>query len=210
MEQPKREITEQEAFWEGAFGDDYCGRNQSVAQQAASIAFFAKALAKIRDIRSAVEFGANIGLCLYALRTLFPAMPLTGVEINPKAAQTLGARVANVEVLRQSFLDLGASRTWDLTFTRGVLIHIAPDMLPLAYQALYAASNRYILLAEYYNPTPVKIAYRGHDERLFKRDFAGEMLDAYSDLELVDYGFIYHRDFVSPQDDITYFLMRKH
>ena len=36
--------------------------------------------------------------------------------------------------------------------------------------------------------------YRGHTARLFKRDFAGEMLDRFSDLRLVDYGFRYHRD----------------
>ena len=62
---------------------------------------------------------------------------------------------------------------------------------------------------EYYNPTPVEVTYRGNTGKLFKRDFAGELLDKYSDLELVDYGFIYHRDNCFPQDDITWFLMEK-
>ena len=51
--------------------------------------------------------------------------------------------------------------------------------------------------------------YRGHDARLFKRDFAGEMLDRFSDLRLVDYGFRYHRDPAHPADDLTWFLMEK-
>lgn len=34
-------------------------------------------------------------------------------------------------------------------------------------------------------------------------------MDRYPDLELVDYGFIYHRDNVFPGDDITWFLMEK-
>jgi len=42
---------------------------------------------------------------------------------------------------------------------------------------------------------------------LFKRDFAGELMDNFP-VELVDYGFQYHRD-VFPADDVTWFLMRK-
>ena len=39
--------------------------------------------------------------------------------------------------------------------------------------------------------------------------FAGEMLDKYTDLRLVDYGFFYHKDESSKLDDITWFLMEK-
>jgi len=90
-----------------------------------------------------------------------------------------------------------------------VLIHINPDMLDIVYEKLYNSSNRYILIAEYYNPTPVSISYRGHSDRLFKRDFAGEMLDKYDDLELLDYGFLYHRDKYFFQDDVSWFLLEK-
>lgn len=90
-----------------------------------------------------------------------------------------------------------------------VLIHINPDMLTSVYEKLYECSNKYILIAEYYNPTPVNVSYRGHEERLFKRDFAGEMLDKYKDLKLTDYGFLYHRDNNFPLDDITWFLLEK-
>ena len=49
----------------------------------------------------------------------------------------------------------------------------------------------------------------GHREMLFKRDFAGEMLDRFPDLHLVDCGFVYHRATDFPMDDITWFLLRK-
>lgn len=65
------------------------------------------------------------------------------------------------------------------------------------------------MVAEYYNPTPVTIPYRGHAEKLYKRDFAGEMLDLYPELRLIDYRFHYHKDPLFPQDDITWFLMSK-
>ena len=98
---------------------------------------------------------------------------------------------------------------FDLVLVKGVLIHVQPAMLPVAYDRIYAAAGRLILLAEYYNPSPVTVPYRGHADRLFKRDFAGEMLDRYPDLRLRDYGFAYHRDAACPQDDLTWFLLEK-
>ena len=53
----------------------------------------------------------------------------------------------------------------------------------------------------------MEVTYRGHTGRLFKRDFAGELLDKYQDLELLDYGFQYHRDYNFPSDDSTWFLL---
>jgi spore coat polysaccharide biosynthesis protein SpsF len=92
---------------------------------------------------------------------------------------------------------------------KGVLIHIGPSELPRVYDLTHRASARFICIAEYYNPTPVTITYRGRGNRLFKRDFAGEMLERFPDLRLVDYGFAYRRDPVFPQDDITWFLLEK-
>ena len=70
------------------------------------------------------------------------------------------------------------------------------------------ASSRFVVMAEYYNPTPVTVPYRNHTDRMFKRDFAGEFLDAYPDFTLLDYGFRYHRG-TFPADDITWFLMER-
>ncbi|MFV2092611.1 MAG: pseudaminic acid biosynthesis-associated methylase [Hyphomicrobiales bacterium] len=72
-----------------------------------------------------------------------------------------------------------------------------------------ACSNRYLLIIEYYNPTPTEVSYRGNTERLYKRDFAGEILDRYPNLALTSYGFQYHRDTNFPADDSTWFLMEK-
>ena len=108
-----------------------------------------------------------------------------------------------------SILDFSSDREWDLALIKGVLIHMNPDVLPTIYEKLVAATSRYLLVAEYYNPVPVAISYRDHTDRLFKRDFAGEILDLYPEMELVDYGFAYHRDQNFPQDDITWFLMEK-
>ncbi|MBK4730641.1 hypothetical protein JJD41_12310 [Oxynema sp. CENA135] len=101
------------------------------------------------------------------------------------------------------------TRKWDFVLIKGVLIHINPDYLEQVYDCLYQSSDRYICLVEYYNPTPVEVTYRGHQGKLFKRDFAGEILDRFKDLQLIDYGFVYHRDRHFSQDDLTWFLLEK-
>ncbi len=200
--------TAQENFWSGEFGSDYARRNRGAALEAANLALFARLLRSARGVRSVIEFGANIGLNLKALARLLPEAELAGVEINPTVAAELSAW-GGAAVFRQSFLDFVPERRWDLVLAKGVLIHVEPDSLPLVYAALHRSAGRYILLAEYYNPTPVAVAYRGHDNRLFKRDFAGDLLDRFPDLSLVDYGFAYHRDANFPQDDLNWFLLEK-
>lgn len=201
--------TEQEEFWAGKFGNDYTRRNQGTDWIASNTAFFANIFANVQEVRSVIEFGANIGLNLEAIRILLPKAKLAAVEINQKAAKQLGRAIKDVQVYPVSILDFKCERAWDLVLIKGVLIHMNPESLHKVYEALYRSSARYICIAEYYNPTPVSIPYRGHADRLFKRDFAGEMLDRYKDLRLLDYGFSYHRDVHFPQDDLTWFLLEK-
>lgn len=201
--------TEQEAFWQGDFGDQYTDRNRGLNWVASNIAFFSKALARTEHVKRVLELGSNIGLNLMALRHLFPSVKLTAVEINNKAASELRSKLPDVDVHLNSILEFQPNETWDLVFTKGVLIHINPNKLPTVYELMYRSSSRYLLVAEYYSPKPTEIMYRGHKEKLFKRDFAGEILDRFSDLSLLDYGFVYHRDINFPQDDMTWFLMEK-
>ncbi len=203
-----RETTEQEAFWQGEFGDAYVDRNEGPALAAGAMALFVKALGRASGLESLIEFGTNRGLNLLALRQLLPGCRLTGVELNAKA-HAAAAALGIAQVWHGSLFDYPVEQQFDLSLIKGVLIHLNPDLLPAAYAKLHAASRRYILVAEYYNPTPVEIPYRGHAGKLFKRDFAGEMLDAYPDLRLVDYGFVYHRDPVFPLGDANWFLMEK-
>lgn len=201
--------TEQEAFWAGQFGTQYIGRNDSNELLASNLNFFAQALRRAGRIDSCIEFGANIGMNLRALKLLFPALKAQGIEINADAARQLAEFVGASNVFNGSIFDHSVQSTADLALIKGVLIHVNPDMLAATYRKLVEASHRYVLVCEYYNPSPVAIPYRGHSDRLFKRDFAGEMLDQFPELSLVDYGFAYRRDPAFPQDDITWFLMQK-
>jgi spore coat polysaccharide biosynthesis protein SpsF len=200
--------TEQERFWAGESGDDYVDRSQGAHLIASRTAMWSRILRSCGSIGSVTEFGANIGLNLRALRNLLPGAELTGVEINAKAAQILGSE-GTIKVLEGSLFDTAPSAPADLAFTCSVLIHINPARLPIAYDQLARGSRRYIVMSEYYNPAPTEVTYRGHSERLYKRDFAGEFLDSHPEFELRDYGFVYHRDAHFPADDFTWFLMER-
>jgi pseudaminic acid biosynthesis-associated methylase len=199
--------TEQEEFWAGAFGADYARRNRDESTLASYSAMWSRILSRTARIETVLELGCNIGLNLRALAVLLPGVRLHAVEINPDAAKE--ARTTGADVVEGSILEFKPSRTWDLVLIAGVLIHVDPARLVEVYDLLHSASSRYICLAEYYNPEPIGVPYRGHRDRLFKRDFAGELLDRHGDLRLLDYGFVYHRDPVFPQDDTTWFLLEK-
>jgi pseudaminic acid biosynthesis-associated methylase len=200
--------TEQEAFWAGEFGNNYVARNKDQELFTSNLALFSHVLARAEKINSVIEFGPNIGMNLRALMQLLPTAKFAAVEINEKAAAEL-RQLPGLTVHNQSLLEFKPASLSDLVLIKGVLIHLSPEKLADAYRVLYQASGRYICVAEYYNPTPVALSYRGHEQQLFKRDFAGEILKQFPDLKLRDYGFAYHGDANFPADDVTWFLLEK-
>lgn len=204
----KKFKTEQERFWAGEFGDNYITRNEDKKLLAAKISLWSNIVRDCGGISNCLEFGPNVGLNLLALGTLLPKLDMYGVEINEKASIECN-RIDRCTVYNDSILEFVTEQKYDLVFTAGVLIHINPDELPRVYDKMYECAGKYIVIAEYYNPVPVEVNYRGNSGKLFKRDFAGEMMDRHPDLQLVSYGFGYHRDNNFPVDDITWFLLEK-
>ena len=201
--------TQQENFWAQDFGDDYIERNQGSQLLASNLIFFSKALKQAGKVNTCIEFGANIGMNLQALKLLYPKIELKGIEINKKASEQLKNIIGENNVINTSIFDFEFEKKVELSLIKGVLIHINPEMLGNVYDKLYSTSSKYILIAEYYNPFPVTISYRGHSDRLFKRDFAGEFMKKFTDTKLIDYGFSYRNDPSFPQDDISWFLIEK-
>ena len=210
--------TEQEQFWAGPDGDLYTERN-GTDLVSAKIGLFEQALhGRERDIKSVIEFGANRGLNIQALQHVLAAdTRYTAVEINAAACNAMQEDEATapprVQICHASLLELEdwprARQAHDLALVQGVLIHIAPDDLALAYLNIYGASRRFILIAEYFSREPVAIPYRGRDGLLWKRDFAAEMMAMLPDIKLVDYGFVSRLDPVAPLDDIHWWLLER-
>lgn len=204
----KQYQTEQEKFWAGEFGDEYIARNKDAWLLASNLSLFSSILKRTQGVTSVIEFGANIGMNIHALKNLLPHAKLSAIEINAKAVEQL-SQIKDLTVYHQSIFDFASNEKNDFVFSKGVLIHLDPTMLKHVYKTMYDNSSRYICMIEYYNPTPMEIPYREHSDKMYKRDFAGEIMDTYPDLKLIDYGFIYRRDPVFVQGDLTWFLMEK-
>jgi len=200
--------TEQEEFWAGNFGNEYINRNYDEQIIAGNVNLFSQILSFTLGIKSVLEFGANIGQNLLALKQLLPKADFTAVEMNKAACESL-QKYSWINTINKSLLDFNSDKKHDFVLTKGLLIHINPEELQNVYKTLYDSSSKYICLVEYYNPVPVEVNYRGHESRLFKRDFAGELLKKFRDLRLIKYGFSYHLDNNFPQDDLNWFLLEK-
>ena len=199
---------DQSSFWSGDFGDEYILRNTSKDESVVKMIMFGRMLKNANKVGSAVELGCNIGLNLEALKSLNDDVSLCGYEINRNAI--LKARDLGIGSIQEANITrpIKIEAKFEMSFTVGVLIHIAPEQLTQVYENLYNLSSRYILICEYYNPTPVMVEYRDNKDKLFKRDFAGEMLDLY-DLTLIDYGFFYNRDNQFKYGDFNWFLLER-
>ena len=187
-------------MWAGKFGEEYTKRNKEYAGKKD---FWQGFFWNGDGIDSVLEFGANTGLNLLSIKENYPFKHCVGVELNRYAYEEL---VGNSDVaICGNFLELNFGAVHDLVFTSGVLIHLKDNELPIAYTKMYDASRKYILIMEYFNPTPIEIPYRD-GVYLHKRDFCKEIMAKYPDLDLIDYGFVYHLDGL---DDINWFLLKK-
>jgi len=195
-------MNRQETLWHGDFGREYHLRNSQIDRAG----FWNEILATGIDlpVASVLELGAGQGDNLSALRSLFPEAKLTGVDINPLAVELMRDR--GFEAIEGSIHSVKLPKA-DLVFTRGTLIHVQPNYLPRTYADIHAAALRYIVLAEYFSPEPREIPYRGKGAALWARDFMGDMLSQFSDLTLVDYGFVYKG--AGHDESLNWFLAEK-
>ena len=196
--------TEQLEAWRGDLGDAYTERDQS--NSAARLLMWRRVLRKIKPY-SILEVGANSGENLIALGKL-SAAGLAAVEPNAAARKLL------LEVLSEtSIYDATAEHLpfegneFDLVFTCGVLVHIAPDNLGKACDEIYRVSSKYIVCIEYFSDKPETVQYRGHDGLLFKRDFGDFWMTRFPDLKVVDFGFFWKR--VTRLDNLTFWIFEK-
>ena len=166
----------QEELWKGKLGDNYTDDNDRERYVQYKIDIFRGILDKKLNISSVLEYGANIGLNIPAVKQCCPKAKYYGVEINKKAYDKL-KRVCTA--WNQSIfdkLDLKA----DLVFTYGLLIHISPDDLNEAYKVLYEHSNKYILLVEHISKHPFTVVYRERENAFFKGDFINDFQKLYN------------------------------
>ncbi len=199
--------TEQEKFWNSSFGNKYTQRTVENKFFTTRVKMWSDILSHANDIKSVFEIGSNMGRNMDVINFLLnKKISTNGIDINKKAV--ILANKNKHKVRNISVLDYSPKKKFDMSISCGVMIHINPNYLNKVYEVLYKSSKKYILISEYFNPKPVTVKYRGHTDRLFKRDFAKEIQKKYK-LKLIDYKFMWSNDNIYPCDDTTWFLFKK-
>ena len=202
-------MNEQQNFWIQEYAEEYRRENSSFDLQI-GIKGWAEMLRSVSGISSLLECGSNIGRNINFLNFLLPGAKKSVIEISPEAFNIVTnqytiERSFNGPIIEYTFFP----SSFYLVFTSGVLIHIHPDDLLQNMQKMHNLSSKYILIAEYFNRTPIMIEYQGKQNRLFKRDF-GKMFMENFDVKLVDYGFLWGQLFDKGGfDDLTWWLFEK-
>jgi pseudaminic acid biosynthesis-associated methylase len=174
--------TPQLALWRSEFGRAYTDRNDR--ERPERVASWRRLLGGIAPAR-ALEVGCNVGWNLIYLERLGVG-ELYGIEPQPAAVEAARQRRPQFNVLHGTAFDLPfRDAMFDLVFTSGVLIHIAPGSLARALDEMYRVSRRWIAAIEYDHPHEQEIEYRGHAGALWKRDHGAAWLHRHPDLRPV-------------------------
>ncbi len=165
------------ALWRGQFGNDYTDRHKR---------WDADALRMIlRDvwgeIDSVLEVGCNRGDNL----AVFTGKHRVGVEPNARARALTNKAYTCLDG-HAGALPF-ADGSFDIVFTAGVLIHIAPPELNRAMYEINRVSRRFILAVEYHAGEAEAVEYRGQERGIWKRNYAAEYMNRHP-LRLIDEG----------------------
>ena len=187
--------TAQAAVWKSEFGRQYTERNtfdtdalNELYRKNYGITRRELNEASLRGIAkdaSFLEVGCNTGNQLVLLQDMGYSN-LSGVELQPYALEIAHLRLPGVPLKLGSALALPyGSSSFEVVFTSGVLIHVAPEDLPRAMDEIHRCAQTYIWGLEYYAPKASEVRYRGHSGLLWKMDYARRYLERFPDLELV-------------------------
>lgn len=183
-------MTEQSEFWKGEFGDEYIRRNSDDLDASYKKKYGIsrtdmnkECLSGLSKERRILEVGCNIGNQLVLLKGM-GYQNLYGIEINRKALE-IAKKEHLIDAIYGSAFDIPfKDGFFDMVFTSGVLIHIAPEDQMKAMAEMVRVTRRYVWGFEYYSPECEEILYRGNKNRLWKNDFANQFLDNFNVLKL--------------------------
>ena len=202
-------MKDQQNFWKEKYADSYREKNDDFNLELGADAW-RKILLNTSDIDNLLECGSNIGRNIGILETVLPDAKKSIIEINKTSYDLAKTRYPIDQSFNGSILESDFQiNSFDLVFTSGVLIHIHPDDVLENMKKLFSYSKQYIVLAEYFNRTPVMIPYQGEDDKLFKQDFGKLFIENFN-VSLVDYGFLWgHVYDEAGFDDFTWWLFEK-
>jgi len=184
--------TDQASKWCGDFGREYTDRNPQSLEEMEELyarnygltrtqlnAHFLNGLDRSMRI---LEVGSNVGNQLLCLQKMgFDR--LYGIELQSYAVEIARHRCKNINIIQGEASDIPFKDGYfDMVFTSGVLIHIAPENLPGVMKEIHRCTRSYIFGFEYYSDVTEEVAYRGNSNLLWKADFADKYLKLFDDL----------------------------
>lgn len=186
---------QQEQFWGGDFGKNYTDRNTRENEDLNKIyetwygvsrtKMNEKFLNSIPKDSRILEVGCNTGMQLACLKSM-GFTSLYGIELQEYAVQKAKDYTQGINIIQGSAFDIPFKDAFfDLVFTSGVLIHIAPDNLSKVFSEMCRCSKKYIWGFEYYSDDVTSINYRGNEGFLWKANYGKLMRNQFSDLELI-------------------------
>lgn len=174
--------THQAQTWSGQFGREYTDRNAVTTKDMNALYLKTFGISRTelnyeflgnldRSLRI-LEVGANVGTQLHLLQQL-GFTDLHGIELQPYAVEVAKRVRPGIDIIQGNAFELPyKDGEFDLVFTSGVLIHIAPQDHPKVMDEMNRCSRKYVWGFEYYAPELEEIDYRGHENLLWKADFA--------------------------------------
>lgn len=187
--------TPQSRNWAGDFGRAYTDRNCKTPRDMDALyvstygvprsAMNNKFLANLNKSLRVLEVGANVGVQLQLLQEM-GFSNLYGIELQPYAVALSRQYTENINIIEGSAFSIPFHfEFFNLVFTSGVLIHISPDDYGAVMDEMYRCAKRYIWGFEYYAPEITPVEYRGHDNLLWKADFARLFMERHPNLKLI-------------------------
>lgn len=187
--------TRQMDVWRGEFGQAYTARNLLSVEQLDELhakqygesrrSMNRRFLEQVPRTCRILEVGTNVGNQLECLKEM-GFTRVYGIELQFEAASFAAKRLGCARISQGSASQIPfRTATFDLVFTAGVLIHIAPEDLPSVLTEIHRVSRRFIWGMEYFSETCKEIPYREHTDLLWSNDFAQAYRGLFPDLSLV-------------------------
>jgi len=185
----------QEKLWSGQFGNDYTKRSSLSAGEMEKIYeknYGIKGSLLIKEFLSnfpksakILEVGANVGAQLALFKKL-GYKNLYGIEINKQAIRIAKEKRPEIDIIFGSAQDIPfKSGYFDLVFTVGVLIHIAPENIKAVMNEIARCSKKYIWGLEYFAEEHQGIDYRNEKGLLWKGNFPEIYLKNIKNLQVI-------------------------
>ena len=188
-------INKKKKEWIGDFGKKYTNRNAltldemnemyrkkfGISREDLNNLFIGKMNRNIKIL----EVGSNVGNQLLLLQKM-GFKNLYGIEINDYAVEFSKSRTKNINIIQGSAFDIPFKDNYfDLVFTSGLLIHIAPSDIEMVMREIHRCAVEYIWGFEYYEEKYKEIIYRGKKDLLWKANFPQLYLNLFEKIKLI-------------------------